>query len=95
MNYNPLFPERLLLILLASGACGTLIGVLAYLAGDNIPTAIIAGLVAFAGSIAFLHTLVGDPSRRSHHDGNPENRSVVERGADGREGPERDNVTDR
>ncbi|QQQ79809.1 hypothetical protein IOD16_16280 [Saccharothrix sp. 6-C] len=58
----PLFTLRLALILLLALVCGGIVGLLAWLAGDNIPAAILAGLTAVGLSAIAFHNLIEDPS---------------------------------
>lgn len=50
-----LFPLRTVVVLIAALLCGAAIGGLAYLAGDNVPTALIAGLLSASAALGFWH----------------------------------------
>ncbi|MEV0679257.1 hypothetical protein AB0I60_22315 [Actinosynnema sp. NPDC050436] len=59
---TPLFTLRLALILLLALACGGVAGLLTWLAGDNVPAALLAGLTAAGLSAMAFHTLVEHPA---------------------------------
>ncbi|NUT47981.1 MAG: hypothetical protein HOV94_11825 [Saccharothrix sp.] len=56
----PLLTTRTALVLLLGLVCGAGAGVLAYLAGNNVAAAVLAGLAASGVSVAFFHAHVGD-----------------------------------
>lgn len=58
---TPLFSIRLALILLLALVCGGIVGLLTWLAGDNIPAAVLAGLTAAGLSVIAFHNLIEDP----------------------------------
>ena len=54
------FSIRTVVLMLVSAVVGTTIGVLTYLGGQPIPTAIVAGLVSAGATFAAAHRLIGD-----------------------------------
>ncbi|WP_157620383.1 hypothetical protein [Saccharothrix sp. NRRL B-16348] len=60
--HAPLFTLRLALILLLALVCGGVAGLLTWLAGDNIPAAILGGLTAAGLSAIAFHNLIENPS---------------------------------
>jgi hypothetical protein len=57
---RPPFSIRAVVLILVSVVVGTAIGVLTFLGGQPIPTAIVAGLVAAGATFAAAHRLIGD-----------------------------------
>ncbi|MET8848701.1 hypothetical protein [Amycolatopsis sp. NPDC004625] len=59
----PVVTVRQAVVLLLALVCGLTVGVLTYLAGGNLPAAILAGLSSFGGAVVFLHRAVDREDR--------------------------------
>ena len=58
----PLLTTRTAVVLLLGFAAGATAGVLTYLAGHDMATAVLGGFAAFGGGVAFFHTNLGENS---------------------------------